>query len=320
MENFGLERDLKVFYKSNFFEEFIVSSKIPFFFCDNSFLKFGSYICSVFFDFLESKYFFVLDFGLKARMKFSLRRIRLKYPRRLINYMLFFWHDVKFLVFNSFNLNNVLSLYVDTLFYNGYFPFNYFNSIFSFCYGLLDRFSFASFIVLKNILYPYKRYFSSDLDFHISNSLGRGITIPVYFGYIIYFRFFVNEYYLITGELDIFNSWLINSFDFGKNKKTVYGFFRSSFFFKYLSTFKTSLFQRFFSNGFFSYLFYAKFIRVLQGFLVKGFYVSFKRFAFFRFLMFFSKLVFLIKFMQFFFLKFTYFYYFFFELILLLLS
>lgn len=136
-----LDKNLAIFFKDRYYERFVDSATIPFIFFDDQLFKFNSHICSVYFDFSASTHFFVLDVGLKARIKRSFSFLRTTPPRKLRDSFLFFWRDMKFLVYNSFNIETLNLLYSENLNYKGYFPLSYYNNIFNSSFGFLEKFS-----------------------------------------------------------------------------------------------------------------------------------------------------------------------------------
>lgn len=85
-----LDKDLTVFFKDRYYERFVDIATIPFIFFDDQLLKFDAHICSVYFDFSASTHFFVLDVGLKARIKRSFSFLRTRPPRKLRDSFLYF--------------------------------------------------------------------------------------------------------------------------------------------------------------------------------------------------------------------------------------
>jgi hypothetical protein len=85
-----LDKDLNVFFKDSYYERFVDIATIPFIFFDDQLLKFDAHICSIYFDFSASTHFFVLDVGLKARIKRSFNYLRTKPPRKLRDSFLYF--------------------------------------------------------------------------------------------------------------------------------------------------------------------------------------------------------------------------------------
>lgn len=296
-DSFILDKDFSVFFKNRYYERFVDFATIPFIFFDEHLLKFDANICSIYFDFSASTHFFVLDVGLKARLKRSFSFLRVIPPRKLHDSFLYFWKDLKFLVYNSFNLYSISLLYSENLNYNGYFPLSYFNSVFDTSFGFLEKFSKTFYNIWNTRFFFYKFYdlFLTELDFHISSFFGRGVRIPTYFGYVSFFRYFVNELYLIHGQHDIFMSVLLTGFDFTQNKvKTLSFFFKQQFFSKYFNYFKKYLFFSLFKGFNYSFEFFFNYVlfffNLFNNFivnslkyfiLIKMFYIFFKIYNFF---------------------------------------
>ena len=209
---------------------------------------------------------------------------------------------MKFLVYNSFNVSSLSLLYSEDLNYNGYFPFTYYNTVFDSSFGFLEKFSktFYNIFSTRHFFFKYYDLPITELDFHISSFFGKGVRIPTYYGYISFFRYFVNELYLIHGENDVFISLLLTGFDFTKSKvRTLYFFFKQQFFAKYFNSFKKYLFFGLFKNFHYSISFFSNYViflfNVFNSFIInslkyfvfiKLFSIFFKVFYFFNFLKF----------------------------------
>lgn len=206
----------------------------------------------------------------------------MEWPVFKLNNRLFFWLDLKFLIFDSYFFNiSFEKLFVFN--YVGYFPLHYFNFYFDLSYGFNNKFS-----IIQNKVTAYKfkffrkifQYFY-DVDFHISFVFLKGFSLAVdNLTSISYFKFLRLEYFFMQGFLRGLLSFIIGVKDneiFGVVNSV--GFFKKKYCFKILLNFGKALVFNFFSLHFF----YKKFFTVLIEFLLFFFLKNLKIFYFLLF-------------------------------------
>lgn len=188
------------------------------------------------------------------------------------------------MVFDSYiidylNINNL------NFFYFNYFPLTFFYSIFEFSFLFLNRLSAIaresnSFL---NKFYRRQYSFFFDLDFHISLFLGKGIIRIKVPGLLNFFRYKVQEYYVVQG-LEKSALSLVQSNNEQRVMVPSYPFFKKRFFFIFLNQMK----HVFISNIFNFYLFFFSVCRCLSTFF--SFFIFKKVYRFFLFFFFFRVL------------------------------
>jgi hypothetical protein len=155
--------------------------------------------------------------------------------------------DLRFLVYDSYKFDLFFGKN-SSLFYLGYFPLTFYFSIFDIFSFVLQRFSpmakecFSYF----NKFFRRQNSFFFDLDFHITLFLSKGVIRIRVPGYLNFFRYKVQEYFLVQGlEKSIVSVVQVNN-DSGK-LVSIFPFFRKRFFFFFLDKVKSSFIYNLFN-------------------------------------------------------------------------
>ena len=159
--------------------------------------------------------------------------------------------DLKFLVFDSYSINPFIFKSFNFSYFS-YFPLTFFYSIFEFSSSIFSRFSLiaresSSYI---NKFYRRQHSFFFDLDFHISLFLGKGVIRIKIPGLLNFFRYKIQEYYIVHG-LEKSALSLIQVNNEQRIMVPVYPFFKKRFFFIFLNKMKNVFVSNLF--GFFKF-------------------------------------------------------------------
>ena len=105
--------------------------------------------------------------------------------------------DLKFLIFNSYTTNTfkIINKYI------GYFPLNFYYSVFDFNFASILRFSPIAFDLnnYKSKYFRKRNNYNFDVDLHISLFLGRGVIRLKVIGLINFYRYLVQDIILFMG-------------------------------------------------------------------------------------------------------------------------
>lgn len=228
--------------------------------------------------------------------------------------------DLKFLVFDSY-VADLLNICNFNFFYFSYFPLTFFYSIFEFSSSIFSRLSgiareSSSYF---NKFYRRQHSFFFDLDFHISLFLGKGVIRIKVPGLLNFFRYKIQEYYVVHG-LEKSAMSLVQSNNEQRIMIPVYPFFKKRFFFLFLNRLKNVFISNLFS--FFKFFFFiCKNLSLFFSFMIfKKLYKFFFFTIFFKIFYYFFNNFFFFKFFNKFFLNLFFFKFFFFEFIFFFLK
>lgn len=143
-------------------------TKFPYQFLYRINYSFDCFLLAVHYSLFLTYHLFYFHFGssVKTRFKLPIFKFNNWFSDRLHTNKLKFWLDLKFLIFNSYTLNSFTNINK----YIGYFPLNFYYSVFDFNFASILRFSPIAFDLnnYKSKYFRKRNNYNYDVDLHIS--------------------------------------------------------------------------------------------------------------------------------------------------------